>query len=93
MSEMKKDFIKITNGEVEFIFRRPTKQEVKRLFDEFAKHQDNVSTVMEMTLLNLCEDKKTLSDFLEEKPGVLPNLFNKVFEEVGFSENFLIVEK
>ncbi len=88
-----KEIMKITNGKVELVFRKPTKPEVKRLFDEFAKHQDNISTVMEMTLLNLTEDKKTLSDFLEQKPGALPNLFNKVFEEVGFGENFLIVEK
>ncbi|URA10536.1 hypothetical protein [Thermospira aquatica] len=87
------DFIKITNREIEFKFRRPTKAEVKKLFDDFATKQGNISTIMETAVLNLCEDKKSLSEFLERKPGALPAIFNKVFEEVGFNENFLIAEK
>ncbi len=87
------EYIRVTNGEIEFRFRRPTKPEVKKLFDDFATRQGNISTIMETTLLNLCEDKKSLSEFLEKKPGALPAIFNKVFEEVGFNENFLIVEK
>ncbi|NPV38298.1 MAG: hypothetical protein HPY78_03370 [Brevinematales bacterium] len=87
------DKLVITNGEQKFSFRKPTKAEVKRLFDEFSKYQDNISGVMEKTLLSLAEDKENLATFLEQKPGALPALFNKVFEEVGFGENFLVVEK